>query len=272
MKTVLVTGCSTGFGRATVRRFASAGWNVIASMRTPDQSLASPTVLVTRLDVQDCSSIDAAIAAGIARFGAIDVLVNNAGFGLHGVFEMTSREKVLEQFEVNVFGLMDVTRAALPQMREQHSGVILNVTSGAGVFGLPMMSLYTASKFAVEGFSESLAWELAGMGIVVKLIEPGGVLDSQFVARSGTEAAQVTPIGDYAPFLAHAETVYGALRSTRAGASSADVADVIFTAASDGTDQLRYVATPQIESLVKARRETSEAAYMKMMRASFGQH
>src|SRR4051812_2011534 len=119
-KTVLVTGSSSGFGKATVEYFAARGWNVVATMRNVADaaSLASlPGVLVVRLDVQDRPSIDMAIAAGIARFGGIDALVNNAGFGLFGVFESTSREKILEQFEVNVFGLMDVTRALLPHLR-----------------------------------------------------------------------------------------------------------------------------------------------------------
>ncbi|MCY1046183.1 SDR family oxidoreductase [Corallococcus sp. bb12-1] len=272
-QTTLVTGSSTGFGRATVRRFARAGWNVIATLRTPEAGRefhGLDNVLVTRLDVQDGASITSAVEAGIARFGAIDALINNAGFGLYGVFESTPREKVAEQFDVNLFGLMDVTRAVLPQMRRQRSGVILNITSGAGVFGVPMSSLYCASKFAVEGFSEALSYELVGMGITVKLIEPGGVLDSQFVSRSGSEAARTGRIEDYAPFLAHADEVFAGLRNTRAGATSDDVAEVIFGAATDGTDQLRYVATPQIQALVKARRETSEAEYLALMRKSFG--
>jgi NADP-dependent 3-hydroxy acid dehydrogenase YdfG len=121
--TVLITGCSTGFGEATARLFASRGWNVVATMRRPETGsalAALDNVLVTRLDVQDQSSIERAIAAGIVRFGRLDVVVNNAGFGLFGVFEATSRERVLEQFEVNVFGLMDVTRAILPQPLGRH--------------------------------------------------------------------------------------------------------------------------------------------------------
>ncbi|RYZ43169.1 MAG: SDR family oxidoreductase [Myxococcaceae bacterium] len=272
-QTALVTGSSTGFGRATVHRFARAGWNVIATMRSPDAGQdfqGLDNVHVTRLDVQDRASITSAVEAGLARFGAIDALINNAGFGLFGVFESTPREKVAEQFDVNVFGLMDVTRAVLPQLRRQKSGVILNITSGAGVFGLPMSSLYCASKFAVEGFSEALSYELVGLGITVKLIEPGGVLDSQFVSRSGGEATRTGRIEDYAPFLTRSEAVFAGLRNTRAGATSEDVADVIFGAATDGTDQLRYVATPQIQPLVKARRETSEAEYLALMRKNFG--
>ncbi|HEY0254829.1 MAG TPA: SDR family NAD(P)-dependent oxidoreductase, partial [Kofleriaceae bacterium] len=195
---------------------------------------------------------------------------NNAGFGLHGVFEATPREKMLEQFEVNVFGLMDVTRAVLPHMRAQHRGTILNVTSGAGVFGVPMMALYCGSKFAIEGFTEALSYELATVGIVVKLIEPGGVLDSQFVERSTTEARQTSAIADYQPFLTASLETYKNLRTQRAGATSQDVAEVIFGAATDDREQLRYVATAQIASLVAARRETNEGTYLATVRQAFG--
>lgn len=268
-KTVLITGCSTGFGEAAARLFAAHGWNVVATMRNTVQGAALaalPNVLVTRLDVQDLTSIETAIAEGVARFGRIDVLVNNAGFGLFGVFEAASREKVQEQFEVNVFGLMDVTRAILPHMRANRSGVIVNVSSGAGVFGLPMISLYTASKFAMEGFSESLSYELAGLGITVKIVEPGGVTSTDFGKRSGAEAVEAKAPADYDRFLAGAAKVFEGLRDDRGLGTSEEVAQWIYTAATDGSDQLRYVATEGIKPMVAARRETSEAQYMAFMR------
>src|SRR5258708_3305752 len=135
-KTALITGTSSGFGQAIALHFAREGWNVIATMRRPEgegELAALPDVLVTRLDVQDRASIATAIKAGIARFGRIDALINNAGFGLFGVFEGTPREKIIEQFDVNVFGVMDVTRAILPHFRENRAGLILNIGSGAGV-------------------------------------------------------------------------------------------------------------------------------------------
>lgn len=270
-KTVLITGTSSGFGEAAVRRFAAEGWNVIATLRDPAAAPAFPgDVLITRLDVQDPVSIDSAIAEGIARFGAIDVLVNNAGFGLHGFFETTPRDRILAQFDVNVFGLMDVTRAVLPHMRARRSGVILNVTSGAGAFGLPMISLYAASKFAVEGFSESLMHEVAPFGIAVKLIEPGGVTETRFGLRAGTEAAAATRIEDYAPLATRAADVFRALSQSRSLGTSEEVAGVIFAAASDGRDQLRYIATEGIRPWVNARREAGEDTYLAMMRAAVG--
>lgn len=270
-QTVLITGASTGFGKAAALHFAEHGWQVVATMRNVDAGAAlagHPAILVTPLDVQDRASIDQAIAQGIARFGAIDVVVNNAGFGLFGLFEATSREKIQEQFDVNVFGVMDVTRAILPHFRARHSGTIVNVSSGAGVFGLPMISLYNASKFALEGFSESLSYELASQGIAVKIVEPGGVLDTQFGTRSTSEFGQASVPADYEAFAAATGKVFEGLRANRL-ATSEDVAKVIFEAATDGTDRLRYVATEDIRPLVKARRETSEEAYMAFMRQQF---
>nr|WP_100548914.1 MULTISPECIES: SDR family oxidoreductase [unclassified Pseudomonas] len=270
-KTVLITGASSGFGLCSARRFSEAGWNVVATMRdvSAGRELAElDDMLVTRLDVQDHASIQAAIAAAIERFGAVDTLVNNAGFSLYGVFESLSREKIRDQFDVNVFGVMDVTRAILPHFRQRQRGTLINISSGAGVFGLPMICAYNASKFALEGFSESLAFELASQNIRVKLVEPGGVLDTRFSQRVAAEASLTETPKDYSAFVAGAERVFTSIRATR-NATSEQVADVILQAASDDSDRLRYVATEDIKPLVKARRETSEDEYMAMMRSSF---
>jgi len=270
-KTILITGCSSGFGKASARQFSRKGWNVIATMRRPDEETELTQlagVLVTRLDVQDPETIASAIAAGIAHFGQIDALVNNAGFGLFGLFEGTPRTKIAEQFEVNVFGVMDVMRAILPHFRKRKAGIILNVGSGAGVFTLPMLSLYCASKFALEGFTEAISYELASQNITVKMIEPGGVVSTKFGRRSGAEAMENTPIPDYDAFVAHTHEIFAGLRGARLATEEA-VAQVIFDAATDGTPQLRYVATEDIKPLVKARRETSEEEYIALMRSRF---
>lgn len=267
-KTVLITGSSSGFGRDTALAFLREGWNVAATMRTPREDL--PGAFVPKLDVQDRSSIDSAVAATIERFGSLDVLVNNAGFGLFGVFEETPRERLVEQLDVNVLGVMDVTRAVLPQMRKQRSGVIVNVSSGAGVFALPMISAYSASKFALEGFSESLWYELAPLGIRVKIAEPGGVTSTRFGERSAAEAAHARAIPDYAEFLQKAHATFERLRKSRALATSEGVARGIFEAATDGTDQLRYVLSQDIAPLVSKRRESSEREYIEFMRGNFG--
>lgn len=272
-KTILITGTSSGFGRAAVHYFAEHGWNVVATMRNTAQAdsfAAHPSVVIEYLDVEDTGSIRQAVARAIDRFGQIDVLINNAGFGLQGLFETTPPEKVAKQFAVNVFGVMDVIREALPHMRERRSGTIINVSSGAGVFGLPALSLYTASKFALEGFSESLAYELAPLGITIKLVEPGGVLDTGFVSRAASEANTSVAIADYLPIERQIAEVYQRLRAERATATSRDVAAVLFEAATDGTDQLRYIATPDIEPLIRLRRESGEAQYMRAMKTQFG--
>lgn len=272
MSNILITGASSGFGLESARLFAAKGHNVVATMR--DTAAATeldglPNVLVTRLDVQDPESIQTALNTAIDRFGHIDAVVNNAGFSLWGVFESLPRKKIQEQFDVNVFGVMDVTRAILPHFRARRKGVIVNVSSGAGVFGLPMISAYNASKFALEGFSESLSYELLSQGIVVKIVEPGGVLDTKFSQRLAQEAAEAPAApGDYAAFIAGTEEVFEGLRANRL-ATSADVAKVIFDAVTDGTTQLRYVATDDIKPLVDARRSTSEADYIEMMRGKF---
>ena len=176
-KTVLVTGASSGFGRETVRVFVEKGWNVIATMRSPEKEEELSKiegVMVVRLDVTDKRSIREAVAAGVSRFGGIDVLVNNAGYGAFGALEVAPDEVIRQQFEVNLFGLIDVTKAVLPGMRERKSGVIINVSSVGGRLTFPFATLYHATKFAVEGLTESLQYELNPLGIRLKIVEPGG--------------------------------------------------------------------------------------------------
>lgn len=190
-KTVLVTGASSGIGRATAEYFAAQGWNVAATMRTPETSdLAgtSPRIALFRLDVTDVASIDAAVAEVMTRFGRIDALVNNAGYGLIGLFEGMSADQIRRNIDTNVIGMMNVTRAVLPHMRRAKSGRIVNIGSAAGRVTLPLYSLYCATKHAVEGFSEGLNYELAQHGIRVKVIEPGPI-KSEFFGRSLDRAA-----------------------------------------------------------------------------------
>ena len=272
-KTILITGASSGIGLATAKRFAREGWNVVATMRSPadvaELAKLGDQVLVTRLDVQDLASIDAAVAAAIAKFGAIDVLVNNAGFGLMGIFESLSREQIRQQFDVNVIGVMDVTRAVLPQMRKQKSGVIINVSSRAGIIAQPMISLYSASKFALEGFSEALSFELAAVGIAVKIIQPsGGITSTKFGDRTAKEAAPLSPPADYDAFVAATRKTFATMLSA-AKTDTPDVADVIFTAATDGTDKLRYFIGVDNPPLIKARREMTEEDYIRFVRATY---
>ncbi len=240
-KTILITGASSGIGREAALIFQKQGWNVIATMRSPEkeQELTQlNNVLVTRLDVQDIGTIKTAIDAGTDRFDGIDVLVNNAGYGLMGVFESATREQIRKQFDINLFGLMDVTQAVLPQMRTRGDGTIINISSFGGQVALPFGSLYNSSKFAVEGFSEALSHELSPLGISVKLVEPGSIVTN---FRNGLELIKNDkPV--YDPLITAFFSRYPQTTLHLTKATPQDVAQTIYEAATDGTKQLRYVA------------------------------
>jgi NAD(P)-dependent dehydrogenase (short-subunit alcohol dehydrogenase family) len=269
-RTAFITGASTGIGRATAQRFQAEGWNVVATMRSPEDGAALadlPGVLVTRLDVTDSSSISAAVAEARAAFGGIDVLVNNAGFGAYGPLEVTDMEVVRRQFDTNVIGLLEVTQAVLPTMREQHSGVIVNISSVGGRMTFPLGSLYHGSKYAVEGLSEALTYELAPFGISVKIIEPGRV-DTDFGGRSF-----VLTTG---PERSAYQAVIGAVfegftaRQGQDHASAEDVATAIYNAATNGTRQLRYIVGEDAEALLNARAAMDDVDFLDMMGGNFG--
>jgi len=173
-----ITGCSTGFGRDLARLLLEQGQSVVATARNPDTlddlvAIAPDRALAAKLDVTDAGQIDAAVAAARDRFGRIDVLVNNAGYGYQSSVEEGEEDAIRAQFDANVFGLFSVTRAVLPAMRAQRSGLIVNITSLAGFLGLPSSGYYAASKHAVEGWSDALAAEVAPLGIGVTCVEPG---------------------------------------------------------------------------------------------------
>jgi len=239
-KTVLITGASSGIGKATAEFFAARGWNVAATMRTPAKAQfagdGNDRIKVYRLDVTDEASIAEAVAAVIADFGRIDVLVNNAGYGLVGVFEAMTPEQVRRQFDTNVLGVMNVTRAVLPQMRAQQDGCIVNVASVAGRMSLPLYSLYCSSKWAVEGFSEALTYELASQNIRVRIIEPGPI-ETNFMTGS-LDIADKAVASAYQTFEAR---VWDALRVAFANAPGPEiVAKSVFRAANSRSAWLRY--------------------------------
>ena len=182
-KTILITGCSSGFGKLAAKTFWDRGWNVVATMRTPEKETELTQLkglLVTRLDVMDLESIRQAVDAAMERFDSIDVLVNNAGYGGHALFEQMSDDGIRRMFDTNVFGVMNMTRAVLPVMRRQKEGIIINVTSMAGMMGLPTVSIYASTKFAVEGLSEAMALEYRPLNISVKTVVPGAYPTTRF--------------------------------------------------------------------------------------------
>jgi NAD(P)-dependent dehydrogenase (short-subunit alcohol dehydrogenase family) len=236
MKTVLITGCSSGYGLETARHFHAQGWNVIATMRTPraDALPRSERLRVLALDVTQPDSIAHAIEAA----GPIDVLVNNAGVGLFGAFEVTPMATVREVFETNTFGMMAMTQAVLPQFRARKAGLVINVTSTVTLAPMPLVAAYTASKTAIEGFTESLALELEPFKVRVKLVEPGYGPGTRFTAN-GAERMQGLIPEAYAAF---AQAVFATLGSPAAVTTAADVAQAVWRAANDPAHTLRYPA------------------------------
>jgi NAD(P)-dependent dehydrogenase (short-subunit alcohol dehydrogenase family) len=265
MSTVLITGCSSGYGKTTADLFLKNGWNVIATMRKPDASLFEEgpgKLLVLPLDVTSNASIDKAIKDGIEAFGQIDVLVNNAGIGLLSAFEITPDETIREIFETNTFGVMAVTRAIIPHLRERGAGTIINVTSSVGIAPMPMTAVYCSSKAAIEGFSESLMYEMATLGIRVKIVEPGYGPNTAFTANSmGRMDGLVS--APYEPFLAFMMTPRDQPNPIT---EADDVSKVVYQAATDDTKQVRYPAGPDAEYMAQSRWGTQNEAFLQGMR------
>ena len=265
-QTILITGASTGIGRATALHFHELGWNVIATMRSPDKETELnnlDNVLVTALDVTDEASIQSAVKAGLDQFGQIDVLLNNAGYGAFGPVETFPLENVKRQFDTNVIGLIETTKAVLPSMRERKSGMIINVSSVGGRVTLPLMgSLYQGTKWAVEGFSESLAYELEPLGITVKIIEPGAIA-TDFANRS-FEFKFDPEVKEYLPQI---EALQKAMESGIGDPSEPiEVAKIIEQAINDGAGKLRYPAAGNAEDILAMRDGVTDEEYMLRMK------
>jgi NAD(P)-dependent dehydrogenase (short-subunit alcohol dehydrogenase family) len=246
MHTVLITGCSSGYGLETARHFHARGWNVIAAMRTPREHILprSDRLRVLALDVTRPESIAAAIEAS----GPLDALVNNAGIGAIGVFEATPMATVRELFETNTFGVMAMTQAVLPQLRSRRSGVVVNVTSSVTLAPMPLAAAYTASKMAIEGFTGSLALELEPFNVRVKLVEPGYGPTTRFASNVGARMEGLFPEA-YAAFT---EPVLAAFSQATVVTTESDVADAVFRAAGDASGQLRFPAGPDAVRLAQA--------------------
>ena len=269
--TVLITGCSSGIGAAAVQHFAAQGWNVAATLRNPASAHfegGAGKVATFALDVTDQKSVDAAVAQAAERFGQIDVLINNAGYGLFGPFETATQEVIERQFQTNVFGVFAVTRAVLPHMRERASGVIINVASLTGLVAMPLYSLYAASKFAVVGFSESLSHELGPLGIRVKVFAPGAVA-TDFSGRSLVRTFEGDG-GPYAQSIGKVMGVFAANRGTSNASTPEQLAQALYDAATDGSEQLRYVIGEDAKALMQTRKDIGEEALMGAMRQRFG--
>lgn len=265
MKSIVITGSSSGIGKATAKYFAAQGWRVAATMRRPENESELnqiENVSLYALDVTDGASVYAAAEQIIGDFGTVDVVLNNAGYGLVGLFEATKPEQIRQQFDTNVFGLMTVTRAFLPHFRANGAGLFMNVSSIGGRITFPFISLYHSTKWAVEGFSESLAYELGELGIQVKLIEPGGV-DTDFSGRSLVMAMD-EKLTDYNEA---AGKFQARMAEASNGGSTADyLAEQIFVAATDGKTQMRYLIGEDAVQNYAMREQAGDDAFMAGMR------
>jgi len=236
MRTILITGTSSGYGLETARHFLARGWDVIATMRRPEVAAlpASPRLRVLPLDVTS----EASIAAAVAAAGPIDVLVNNAGIGVVGAFEATPMAHIRKVFDTNTFGVMAMCQAVIPQMRARRAGAIVNVTSSVTLAAMPLAAAYTASKQAIEGFTASLAHELAYFDIRARLVEPGYAPTTRFAQNTDLRVEDLIPPA-YAGFAAPIFEGYArpALTTTEA-----DVAEAIWAAVHDGSGRLQFPA------------------------------
>ncbi|PSB21677.1 SDR family NAD(P)-dependent oxidoreductase [Phormidesmis priestleyi ULC007] len=266
-KTVLITGASTGIGLATAKLFQQQGWNVVATMRSPEKTSDLTTLdntLCLRLDVTEPDSIAQAVTDALEKFSTIDVLVNNAGYALLGAFEACTPEQIERQFATNVFGLMAVTRAVLPHFRERRSGTIINVSSIGGKTAFPLYSLYHSTKWAVEGFSDSLRYELEPFNIRVKIIEPGPI-KTDFYGRS-TDLATRPGLMAYDAFVAK---VLPKLKQVGDSGSPPEVtAEVIYQAAIDSSQRLRYPAGGNAGALLLLRKLLPDQIFSTIVRSS----
>lgn len=265
-KTVLITGASSGIGKATAIHFQQRGWNVIATMRSPEKNTelgSLKNIHIEQLNVLELESIKSAVQNGIKKFGKIDALINNAGYGAYGPLESFPRENIIKQFNTNVIGLIDVSRAIIPHFRQNKDGVIVNISSIGGQITFPLGSLYHGTKFAVEGISESLHYEMKAIGVKVKIVEPGFIA-TDFGGRSFD--FQAGDIEDYQPVVNALMKQWQNPNNTVSPPGL--VAEVIYNSVTDGTNQLRYRAGDDANFILDNRKRMTDAAFFETMNNS----
>lgn len=256
-KTIFITGTSSGIGKATTKLFASKGWHVIATMRKPEndtelKNLENVTLLP--LDVNDPEQINETVKSITEKY-EIDVVFNNAGYSLMGPLEGISDEQMIQQIQTNFFGVVRVTKAFIPYFRTKKAGLFITTGSIAGLVSFPLGSMYDASKWAIEGWSESLYYELAPFGIGIKIIEPGLVASDLF---------EKSPTATHPGY----EDLSNAMAKTyriEDATKPADIAEVVYRAANDGTSQLRYVCGEDARQTYAHRLKVGDEAFIKGM-------
>ncbi|HXW11565.1 MAG TPA: SDR family oxidoreductase [Nitrososphaeraceae archaeon] len=273
-KVAVITGSSSGIGLETAFTLARNDYITYATMRSPEKDTSIKATVqneelpirIVQLDVTDDSSVKNAVDHIISEAGRIDVLVNNAGYGLVGAFEDLAMEETKSQYETNLFGLIRVTQAVLPTMRKQRSGRIINVSSGAGIFGYPGGSAYVSTKFAVEGLSESIAYELEPFGIKVILIEPGFIRTNFGNAMVIAKKAQ----NQASPYSGLMQKMMASATELAKNASDAElVANIILDAATNPNPRIRYLAGKDVESWAASKKTMDEFEFFNMMKSLF---
>ena len=260
-KKILITGSNSGIGKLTAELFAENNWQVIATMRNLNKAgdlNGKKNIHIYSLDITNLDSINSAKKNIINDFGKIDVVVNNAGFGVYGAFEMAKEEEIDRQFSVNVKGLMMVTKAWIPHFRENKEGLFINISSIAGLASYPLGSLYISSKWAVEGFTETLFYELRPFGIRLKLVEPGGF-------RTNFQTTSITWTND--PSIKGYEEKIKNVRKYRNDRQNSlpdpiHVAQKIYEAANDPSDRLRYLIGKDAEKMLTLREKEGAEKYI----------
>ena len=264
MKTIFITGASSGLGKASAKLFAAKGWNVIATMRSPikETELGNlPNVSVLELDVSNPTQIHD-VAQAVTKTGGVDVVLNNAGYALTGPLEVSTDEQVITQISTNQIGAIFVTKAFIPHFRERKSGMFLTTTSIGGLVAFPLNAVYHATKWALEGFNESLAFELKPFNVTVKSISPGS-MKSDFMGK-----AQMVDDEHYAESFQKMLAMFG---HALPGSEPEQIAQVIYEAATDGKDQLCYVAGADAIATYKRRLEIgSERFHSELMKQFAG--
>ena len=265
-KTVFITGSSSGLGRAAAKLFASRGWNVLATMRSPEKEkeLATlPNVVLLPLDISDRQQITQAANDALAR-GEVDVVFNNAGYGMSGPLEGVTDEQMLRMLHTNLMGPIRVTKAFTPYFRAKRAGLFINTTSIGGLITVPFNSTYHATKWALEGWSEAMAFELNQFGIGMKIIEPGGMRTDFF-----TRSFDVARHADYDVLVNRVMSAITDPKQMDSYSTPEQIAEVVYEAATDGKDQLRYVAGADAKATYAMRLQVGDEAFRKTIAQQF---
>ena len=261
-KTIFITGASTGLGKETAKLFAKNGWKVIATMRKPENEKELhqiDNITLMPLDVTNPDQIKQTTQKAIA-LGNVDVVFNNAGYGLIGPLESMRDEQLVRQLDTNLLGAIRVTQAFIPHFRKEKKGLFISTTSIGGLITFPFGSVYHATKWALEGWSESMAFELKKIGVGIKTVSPGGI-KTDFISRSLDTSSHPA----YDEWVAK---LYASI-SEESFSHAEEIAAIVYEAATDGKDQLRYVAGEDAKALYLQRLELGDEKFIKLMEQTF---